>query len=395
MRCPHCMHEGNPAQGKCLRCGYTLTLTESSSRASRGSVTESSSRALRGSVVRSTVSGQLSQRYQPMRGDLLGGGRYRLMTLIDLPEDQRQHGTAWSALDIMASHRRVMVREIRVPEKIARAYSTEVAAARVAQRFKDLGEHPGFPKVADYFNEKGSSFLVLLYPEGETLAAVLQRQAGALPEYLVASYGYQVCTLLATLADQQPPLVHGAISPDTIVLSEDGQSASLIHLPLFQLEPRASNAAEQAPAGYAAPEQVRGGEITPSCDLYSLAVTMHQAVTGYDPHTRLALFHPPARRLNPAVTPRMEMILARQFSLSPSQRYGHPSEMQKELAELLESYPDPVSDEHPIVTPDLFSLSTTQLREQSKSATMLNIGVFAAICAFLLLGLILLLLRSF
>src|SRR5262249_35475882 len=115
----------------------------------------------------------------------------------------------------------------------------------------------------------------------------------------------------------------------------------------------------------------------------------------YDPHTRLALFHPPARRLNPAVTQQLEMILARQFSLSPAQRYPHPAEMQKELADLLDSYPDPISDEHPAVVSDVLSLSSTQLREQTRSTTMLNMGVFAAICAFLLLALILLLLRSY
>jgi len=380
MRCPQCRHEGNPVQGRCSLCGYKFP------------VTEKSSRALQGSLVRSAPFEQLAQRYQPMRGDLLGGGRYRLMTVLELPEDQRQHGTAWSALDILASHRRVVVREIRVPEKTARTY--QVAASGVAQRFKELGEHPGFPKVADFFNEKGSFFLVLLYPEGESLASLLKQQGGALPEYLVATYGSQVCELLAHLADQQPPIVHGAISPDTIILSEDRQSVSLIHIPLFQPSPRASTS-EQAPAGYSAPEQVRGEEVTTSSDLYSLAVTMHHAVTGYDPHTRLALFHPPARRLNPAVTAQMEMVLARQFSLSPAQRYTHPSEMQKDLNDLLESYPEPSSDEHPAVSSDLLSLSTTQLREQSKSTTMLNMGVFAAICAFLLLALILLLLRSY
>ncbi len=377
MRCPHCMREGNPIQGKCPLCGYRVALAENQLY------------TYSATLARPMSSGQLSQRYQPMRGDFLNAGKYRLVNAIDLPESQRQQGAAWSALDIYASHHAVLIREIRVPENIAKVSSVEWITSLVVQRFKALGECPGFSKVLDSFSEKGLFFLVLDAPQGETLASLLKRQGGALPEDLVAGYGHQLCTLLALLADQQPPIVHSAITPETIILSKDQQSVSLIHLPLFHPELRASRTGQQPLAGYAAPEQVRGGESTPSSDLYGVAVIMHHAVTGYDPQARLAMFHPPARRLNPAVTPQMEQILARQLSLVPSQRYAHPSEMQQELALLLKSYPEQTTtNEHPI------GLNSVQLREQSKNMMMLNIGVFSAICAILLIALILIFLRS-
>jgi serine/threonine protein kinase len=233
---------------------------------------------------------------------------------------------------------------------------------------------------------------VLLYPEGTSLAALLKRQGGALSEAQVASYGYQLSGLLAQLAGQRPPLVHGSITPATIWLSHDLRLVTLMHLPLFTPVSQAHHT-EHGAAGYAAPEQSRSGEITSSSDLYSVAVCMHQAVTGYDPHTRLALFHPPARRLNPAVTPQMELILTRQLSLSPSQRYACPDEMQRALATLLESYPELPGGEPSPQDVDPLNLSATQLRERSKSALLLNMGVFAAMCALLLIGLILFLLR--
>lgn len=380
MRCPHCLREGGPVQGRCAWCGYTLALIKNPSQ------------ALHTTPVRSTPSGPLSQGYQLMRGDLLQDGRYRLVKLIDLPENQRQQGAAWSALDTLASHRHVLIREIQVLENMVRVSSIERIASVVIERFKALGKYPGFPKVMDSFTEKGALFLVLSSPEGETLASLLKQQGGALPEEQVAAYGYQLCTLLALLADQQPPIVHGSITPETIILSEDQQSISLTYLPLFRPEQRVSSS-EQVPAGYAAPEQVRGGEITPSSDLYAVAVIMHHAVTGYDPRTRLAQFHPPARRLNAAVTPQMELILARQLSLLPSKRYEHPSEMQRDLALLLKSYPDPITSEHPVQVFNPLRLSSAQLREQSRSTMLLNMGVFAAICAVLLIGLILIFLR--
>lgn len=335
-------------------------------------------------------SGESPGGYLPVRGDVLHDGRYRLLSQISLPEIQQRQGMAWSAIDLKDSHRRVLIRQIAVPHEAARGTSVERAVYAAAQRLGELGQHPGFPKVLDFFTQNGAFFLVSLYPEGESLTSLLNRRGGALPEQVVADYGYQLCGLLTLMANQQPPLAHGSISPDTILVSEDRQDVWLIHLPLFKPDPAPARAG-QVSAGYYAPEQLRG-EITPSSDLYSLAVTLHHAVTGYDPRARLASFHPPARRLNPAVTPQMEMILARQLSLSSSQRYTHPSEMQRDLAALLESYPDPTESQR-IQAVNPLELSATQLREQSRSAMLLNMGVFAAICVLVLVGALFAILR--
>lgn len=319
-----------------------------------------------------------------MRGDVLCEGRYRLVSQIDLPEIQRKQGAAWSAVDLMVSHRRVVIREMLLPPNLIRGASVEHAAYMTMQRLKDLGQHPGFPSVLDFFQHGGTFFLVFLYPEGESLAALLRRQGGALPESVVAEYGCQLCDLLTIMEELRPPLVHGSISPETIIINEDKQLACLVHLPLFKPEGAPAHSG-QVSAGYYAPEQVHG-ELTPSSDLYGLAVTMHHAVTGYDPRSRLALFHPPARRLNPAVTPQMEMILTRQLGLSTSQRYAHPSEMRRDLAALLESYPVSMDGQVADQKVNPLELSATQLREQSKNTVLLNMGVFAAICILLLVG---------
>lgn len=377
MFCPHCMYEGELVNGYCARCGYHVARTVS--------------RPLPAASPRFTTPSRPLAGYTPMRGDILREGRYRLVNQMDLPETQQRQGTAWSALDTRAANRRVVIREIRVPEERGKTTPADQVAYAIAQRLSDLGKHQGFPQVADFFREHNTYFLVFLYPEGESLAALLKRQGGALPEYMVAEYGYQICGLLDLLAKQQPPIVHGSVNPDTIIISEDRQFASLIHTPLFPPDPLPAGA-EKGPAGYYAPEQIRGA-IAPTSDLYSLAVTMHHAVTGYDPHARLALFHPPARRLNPATTAQMEMILARQLSLSPAQRYGQPAEMQQDLAGLIASYPDPVDEEQPVQAVDPLTLSSAQLRERNRSATMLNMGVFAAICVLLLIGMLFAVLR--
>jgi len=256
---------------------------------------------------------------------------------------------------------------------------------------RTLERYEGFPQVIDLFSEEGANFMVLLYPEGESLAALLNRQSGALPEPVVAEYGYQLCALLAILADQQPPIIHGSINPETIIIREDIQRASLIHFPLFPPE-MPSTGALKVSSGYYAPEQAHG-EVDLSSDLYGLAATMYHAVTGYSPQERLTFFHPPARRLNPTVTKQMEMILARQLSLSKSQRYTHPIEMQKDLAGLIESYPDSTNIESSTSVGDPLRLSVAQYGEQMRSVTLLNMGVFAAISVLLLVIVLLVIIR--
>jgi serine/threonine protein kinase len=375
MRCPRCLFEGSLAHGKCARCGYDIA---------QGSLSYIA-------TTRPILSSGLPNQYTLMRGDTLSQGRYRILNQITLPEPQQRQGTAWSAIDTSSSQRHVVIREIAVPQEMARTSSANSVVSAVAQRLQELGQYEGFPQVINLFSDRKTFFLVLLYPEGESLAILLKRQGGALPEPMVAEYGYQVCGLLSLLADQQPPIVHGSVNPETIVINEDRQLASLIHLPLFQSKVL-STGTENVSSGYYAPEQMRG-EVDPSSDLYGLAATMHHAVTGYDPHARLAFFHPPARRLNPAVTVQMEMILARQLSLSKSQRYVHPSEMQKDLAALIASYPDSTNNESAMSVADPLRLSASQLREQIRSATLLNIGVFAAISMLLLVGVLLVILR--
>ena len=381
MRCPRCQFEGNLAYGRCTRCGYDLQ---------QG--TSGSPKVAVVSATPSPASPGLPKQYSLMRGDTLSQGRYRILNQINLPESQQKQGAAWLAIATQVANTRVVIREIIVPQDLARASSANQVVSDVAQRLHTLGQqYEGFPKVIDLFSDKKGYFIVLSHPEGESLAALFKRQGGALPEPLVAEYGYQLCGLLSFLADQQPPIVHGSINPETIIISEDGRQVSLIHLPLYHPYVPSPGVKNETSAYYAR-EQVRG-EVDPSSDLYGLAATMHHAVTGYDPRMRLTFFHPPARRLNPAVTAQMEMILARQLSLSRAQRYAHPSDMQKDLAFLIASYPDLTNTESPQSTDNVLLLSTTQLHEQRRSTLLLNTGVFAAISILLLLGILLAILR--
>jgi ABC-type branched-subunit amino acid transport system substrate-binding protein len=393
MRCPRCGFEGEPVDGGCARCGYGRA------KVSSGGLKNGNS-----AVNRSPLPAQLGGSYianqSPLpvktymartlkRGDVLNRGRYRLLEHLTLPENQQDQGTAWFATDTQLPDRRVVIREVALPGEDAA--NKERIIRSIASRMAELAQHPGFPKVLDVFSEQGTYYIVLQHVEGETLASALRRQGGALPERIVAEYGRQVCEMLSLLSRHQPPLVHGSINPETIIVSPDRKRVSLILLPLFPPKEQLITKSKM-PSGYLAPEQARG-VVEPSSDLYALAATLHHAVTGYDPSERMAFFHPPARRLNPAVTPKMEAILIQALRLSPSQRYARPADMQKDLSALIASYPPESEVANPVT--NVLRLDAFELRQQSRKRSLVEMSMFAGVGILVIVGFLIAYLRPF
>jgi ABC-type branched-subunit amino acid transport system substrate-binding protein/serine/threonine protein kinase len=318
MRCPQCNFEGEPLDGGCPRCGYGRM-------PGRGTRSLPLSQAGREVAVSAPVS--LVATRPLIRGDMLRQGRYHIVEELTLPRNQQGQGKAWLANDAQSVNRLVMIREIIPTPEQAAQIETEVRT--LAQRLAELGQHRGFPHLIDMFSERGCYYIVLQQPEGRSLAQLVQQQGGPLPERLVAAFGCQLCEIIQVLASQQPPLVHGAISPETVIVSPDGEQVTLIFLPLFP--PRLPAELQgKAIASYFAPEQFNGVTDTRT-DLYGIAATLHHALTGYDPSLHMAFFYPPARRLNPRASQRMESILTRGLRVAAAQRYLRPGDMLRDL----------------------------------------------------------------
>lgn len=319
MRCPRCGSLVASPQGKCARCGNVYDLTAPKKRPQSISLT-------------GLATNPVAPGWALMRGDTVHQGRYRLLEEAILPKNQQ--GSAWFAIDTQLTRNRVLLHKLdflsSTPKQAAQLMNSLI------KRMAPLTRVPGIPPITDAFQEQGAYFIIQQYPPGKSLETLMNEQGGSLPERDVAEYGRQLCAILSTLAQQQPPITHGAISTDTIIISAERQ-VSLAYLPLFS--PPKALPGDSTKASYAAPEQVRGGETQPSSDLYALAAVMHHAVTGFDPRERMVFFYPPARRLNPVVSAGMESILTRQLRFSISQRYAQSEDMQKDLDILLHSYP--------------------------------------------------------
>ncbi len=320
MRCPRCSFEGEAVEGGCARCGY--------GRKSKAMEVASRGKEVQNKDNQRAVSRPVAVAVSTLgRGMALRQGRYRVVEQISLPRNQQDQGTAWLATDAQASNRYVLIREV-VPQ--TETENKEQVVRGIAQRFAELGKHPGFPGVVDMFGERNSYYIVYQYIEGRSLANFLKDRGGFLPEALVVDYGIQLCDILLRLEEQQPVLIHGAINPDTIIISPDGKQIYLILTPPFL--PTATDGVK-ATAWYHAPEQIEG-KVSSASDIYGLGATLYSEVTGFDPREHMAFFYPPARSVNPLISTRLEKILKRALTNNVRRRYENPAILREELQTL-------------------------------------------------------------
>ena len=147
--------------------------------------------------------------------------------------------------------------------------------ARLAARLS----HPNVVRVFDVGEDDGRPFIAMEYVEGETLADLLARR-GRLPAAEVASLGVQACAGLA--AAHAAGLVHRDVKPQNLLLGSDGV------LKLGDFGIAAGHEGTRltltgtvlGTAGYLAPEQARGEQVTAAADIYAVGAVLYELLTG-------------------------------------------------------------------------------------------------------------------
>ena len=264
-------------------------------------------------------------------GTLLRGGRYRLQELQGRQEWlSGVYEAIWVAQDAQRSGGQVMVCEVVLPERGSVVTQSTLRAATMA--LSSVGRHPHIPTLWDAFSDQGRSFFVFEPVDGESILSRMRRTGRALPEPDIVECCLQMTELLELLAQQSPPLVHGLINPEHIIMRRTGPQYILTNFSIVL-----AGGATQFISGidrlrlsvYTAPEFVRG-LIDVRSDLYALMATAYHGVTGSVPAGVNGSI-PQAQRLNPNVSPQLDAILAKGLRSVPSQRYQRPSELRQDL----------------------------------------------------------------
>lgn len=136
-------------------------------------------------------------------------------------------------------------------------------------------------------------------------------------------------------------LIHGDVKPGNIVIDENGQ-AKLVDFGLARFGAgRVEAGAALGSPYYLAPEQLQRKHVDLRTDIYSLGVTLFQALAGVPPFqgrsvddvlkARLARPAPDLRNLRPSINPHLAAVVRHMLQADPDKRYGNYDELLKDL----------------------------------------------------------------
>lgn len=280
--------------------------------------------------------GQLPQ------GDTLSDGRFQVVGAIG----GGGQGTAYLALDAHAAseqHQEIVLKEYILPvhrgqqvlEATIKKLEQEAAILRII-------DHPNIVKMMAEFVEDHRGYLVMEYVQGRSLKELVH-QEGPQPENAVKEFALQICSVLDYLHHMTPAVVHRDLTPDNLILQDDG----IVKLVDFNVAHQLESAATATVVGkhcYIPPEQFRGRP-TAQSDIYAFGCTMHYLLTGQEPEP-LTVSRP--RTLNENVSEELNAIVATCTQLDAVKRFNNIEEVRQAL-EALGS--DSNKDGHKITLP--------------------------------------------
>ncbi|MEM6732359.1 MAG: serine/threonine-protein kinase [Myxococcota bacterium] len=139
-------------------------------------------------------------------------------------------------------------------------------------------DHPNIARLVEFDVDRGVPYAVLEYREGQTLARHLEAQ-GELGEELAVRLATQMSAALQYCHERD--ILHLDIKPANILITPDEQFV-LIDFGLAAMgREEESGALFRGTPAYASPEQIVDPEqVGPRSDLYSLGLTVHEALAG-------------------------------------------------------------------------------------------------------------------
>jgi serine/threonine-protein kinase len=215
----------------------------------------------------------------------------------------------------------------RLAENLARDVELQRRFLREARLAARLA-HPNVVRVFDVGEDDGRPFIAMEYVKGETLAEFVARRGKVSPAE-AATLGTQMCAGLA--AAHAAGLVHRDVKPQNLLLGTDGVlKLGDFGIAAGQEGTRLTLAGTVlGTAGYLAPEQARGEQVTAAADIYAIGAVLYELLTGEPARTAGSLaelgsadgFRPPdlAARV-PDAPPELAAAVTACLSFRPEDR---------------------------------------------------------------------------
>jgi len=300
-------------------------------------------------------------------GDVLGG-RFRLDAVV---------GAGGQAVVFQAADTRRALTPVAV--KVARRDLGAAERREAAAVLRWEGgllrrlRHPALPRLHHMEVAPGGAWLARDLVPGRALGSLVR--GGPQREAQVRAWAVLLCDLLTYLHTRPVPVVCGDLKPANLILRPDnglalvdmGAASTLTRRPPRVARPR------HATPGYAAPEQLGSWGHDERADLFSLAVTCYELLTGLDPAAAPLQFD--LDQLDRAA-PRLAPALRWALDLDRERRCPSAAALRSRLGALAQ--PAPLSLQFGVSLRDSRDLSAVLLRHPALLAPAVAGGEFEA-----------------
>ncbi|OGJ91085.1 MAG: hypothetical protein A2268_01995 [Candidatus Raymondbacteria bacterium RifOxyA12_full_50_37] len=217
---------------------------------------------------------------------------------------------------------------------------------REAQAIASLN-HENIVRIYDFVVEKGNSYIIFEYIEGTTLKERLAEEKDFPPE-LAVPIAFEVCRALKAAHDVN--IIHRDVKPENILLTRDGR-VKLTDFGIarfLEMDGMTLTGALMGSPNYMSPEQVEGGEVGRTADIFSVGVLLYYMMTREHPfsgpsHAKIIRnimtgSYTPAETANRRVNLLASRVVDTCLRKDPAERYGSAEKLLQALASLNECF---------------------------------------------------------
>ncbi len=176
-----------------------------------------------------------------------------------------------------------LVLENKTQKKFVLKITSEASSDSAKREYEMLQaiNYDSIPKAYDYFEENGFCYLLREYKEGTTLSDWIE-DGEPLGEAEAVKLTLKICTILAYLQKQNPPIIYRDLKPQNIIMNMKNGNVSLIDFGISKVFMRDKKFDTEfiGSQEYAAPEQFGFSKIDLRSDVYSVGILMIYLFTG-------------------------------------------------------------------------------------------------------------------
>jgi serine/threonine-protein kinase len=267
----------------------------------------------------------------PLIGQLLAD-RYRVLRTIGEGGMGRVYLAEHERMGRLSAVKVMSAQMAATPEAISRFNREAANASRIHQ--PNVAAIYDFGETAD-----GTLYLAMEFVEGETLSALLQREAPLLPARAAELTGQIADGLHAA---HHLGIVHRDLKPDNVIVTKHLDGREWVKIVDFGIAKTVQKSDQTVTSlgvaigtpEYMSPEQIAGENLDARTDLYSLGLVLFNMLTGVLPHPQMTSKQSLVMRLtakpralaevrpNVAWPPRLQKVLDRALAPEPDDRYS-------------------------------------------------------------------------